>query len=49
LKLGGEENYNKAMECYQEASAMLQEMCGDLGMDFYLSLVDIGDVYLELK
>lgn len=49
LKVGGTDGYEKAMECYQEASQLLAEICGDESMDFLLSLIDIGDVYLEQK
>lgn len=49
LKLGGKENYESALECYMDASQILREVCGEESMDFLLSLVDIGDVYLETK
>lgn len=49
LKIGGVEGHAKAMDCYQEASWILAEICGDESIDFLLSLIDIGDVYLEQK
>jgi hypothetical protein len=49
LKIGGKEGYQTALDCYLDASSSLNQICGEESMDFILSLIDIGDVYLEQK
>jgi len=49
IKKGGLKALEKAAEVYSSSSKILHDIVGENGIDFILSLLDIGDIHLEKK
>lgn len=49
VKYGGTKNIDFAYKYYEEANKALENTVGKKSIDFLLSMVDIGDTYLERK